>query len=345
MISIRVDAKDTADMVRQIRDTLGGTISEDWGEYVLDINNDKAKGRIRYIDFDWGASLLEYDVTFFEDVTLISDVSEFNPINFAYCLEGYCGHRYNLQDENATKILEQFQSVIISSKDGGYNCVTFPKNKKLVINVIKVMRKTFLRKRLNNGQSLNRRLYEVFMDTDHENVYSYFGMYNLKMADKIGALRKVKAKGMIRIMQIEGFIYQILAMHIQQHNRDLENEALPTTLLKRELRTIRNYAKRIDKKFSEEFTLERISIETGLTQAKLQEGFKLLYNKTVTEYIRHVRLEVARNYMNTTDMNISEIVYSIGLSSRSYFSKIFKEKYGLSPSEFKRKQREIIIAA
>ncbi|MDX1471934.1 MAG: AraC family transcriptional regulator, partial [Flavobacteriaceae bacterium] len=32
--------------------------------------------------------------------------------------------------------------------------------------------------------------------------------------------------------------------------------------------------------------------------------------------------------------NISEVVYMIGYSSRSYFSKIFKNKYGISPSKY-----------
>jgi AraC-like DNA-binding protein len=80
--------------------------------------------------------------------------------------------------------------------------------------------------------------------------------------------------------------------------------------------------------------LDKLSLESGLSQAKLQEGFKLLYARTVTEYIRHARLEAARDYLSNSDMNISQVVYTIGFSSRSYFSKIFKNKYGISPSEF-----------
>ena len=69
----------------------------------------------------------------------------------------------------------------------------------------------------------------------------------------------------------------------------------------------------------------------------MQDGFKFLYNRTVTEYIRHIRLESARDLLKTTDLNISQIVYTIGFSSRSYFSKIFREKYGITPNEFKKK--------
>lgn len=144
---------------------------------------------------------------------------------------------------------------------------------------------------------------------------------------------------MVRIMMVEGYVYQILSMHILQHNKEVQNRRPQTSLLKRELKEIRKYAKKIEKNIAKDFSLEEISAETGLTQAKLQEGFKLLYNKTVTEYIRHARLELARDYIANTEMNISEVVYSIGFTSRSYFSKIFKEKFGLSPSEFKNSKR------
>ncbi|GMN04680.1 hypothetical protein MTsPCn5_00680 [Croceitalea sp. MTPC5] len=336
MITIKVDAKDTEGTVRQIQQKLGGQIMERWGEYTLSIDNEKAKGNIKFITFDWGVSLLEYDLTFYDEVTLVMDASQFNPIHFAYCLEGYCGHKFGYQSDDEIKILEQYQSVIITSREGGFNYGYFPKDLKLRINVIQVSRKPFVRKRLNQGEELNKQLYRVFLDTDHEKVFAYFGTYNLKLADQIAALSAVKGKGMIRIMQIQGLVYQILSMHMLQHNREVQNRPLPTTLLRRELKIVRNCAKAIEKNYATLYTLESLSLETGLTQAKLQEGFKLLYSQTVTEYIRNVRLDVARDMIANTELSISEIVYSIGFSSRSYFSKIFKEKYNISPSEFKK---------
>ncbi|PIE49050.1 MAG: hypothetical protein CSA39_04700 [Flavobacteriales bacterium] len=86
---------------------------------------------------------------------------------------------------------------------------------------------------------------------------------------------------------------------------------------------------------SKNYNLVDLSSETGLSQVKLQEGFRVLFAKTVTEFIRHVRLENAKHLLDTTDYNISQIVYTIGFSSRSYFSKIFREKYKISPSKYK----------
>lgn len=335
MIKIQITASSTEGTVKQIQEAIGGQITQRWGEYTLHVNNAMATGSIRFISFEWGVSLLEYDITFHEEVELIMDASEFNPIHFSYCLEGYCGHRFGYQKESEKRTLEQFQSVIIASKEGGYNHGYFPKDLKLAINVIQITRKNYLNKRLNGVDSLNKRLYELFVDTDHDDTFSYYGSYNLKLATKIGALRKVKNKnGMIRIMQIEGLVYETLALHIGQHEKDNKGDLLPTSLLREELKTIKALATKIVKNVAKEYTLNKLSLESGLSQAKLQEGFKLLYTRTVTEYVRHARLEAARDYLSNSDMNISQVVYSVGFSSRSYFSKIFKNKYGISPSEF-----------
>jgi AraC-like DNA-binding protein len=334
MTEILIDATSTEETVRQLRAAIGGTIKERWGEYTLTMDNALAKGNIRFITFDWGVNLLEYDLIFFEEICLVMDASHYNPIHFTYCLEGHCGHRFGYQPEDDIKTLEQFQSVIITSKEGGFNFGYFPANKKLEIYLIQITRKQFLKKRLNYLDALNEKLYEVFVDTDHQNEFAYFGAYNLKLANKIGALRKVRTKGMIRMMTIEGMVYEILSLHILQHDKAINDSTPPTNLLHSELKVVRRLAKKIVKDVAQEYSLEGLALESGLSQAKLQEGFKLLYSRTVTEYIRHVRLEAARDYIRTTDMNISQIVYSIGFSSRSYFSKIFKNKYGISPSTF-----------
>lgn len=58
----------------------------------------------------------------------------------------------------------------------------------------------------------------------------------------------------------------------------------------------------------------------------MQEGFKLLHGLTTCDYVKSVRLKKSEELISTTDLTVYEIVYSLGLSSRSYFSKIFKEK-------------------
>jgi AraC-like DNA-binding protein len=341
MLHIEIIADSPKDFLEQFQDAIGGKITERWSEFVLKINNDIAIGTIRYIPFDWGVHLMDFNIKFHKEVFLHSkSYDDFNPIRFIYPSQGSLRHKFG-KDETTHEV-SQFQSLIFTNKNGAYNDIIFPKDELLEINVIQIVRKHFLKKRTTNVSTLNKKLYEVFIDTDHDNRFVNYGTLNLKMADLIGGLHKIKAKGMLRILKIEARVYEILSLHIQQHNRLLEGENLPDSINKSDLKLTRKLGNAILKNPAKAYSLEQLSFQSGLTQAKLQEGFKFLYNRTVTEYIRHVRLESARDMLKNTDLNISQIVYSIGFSSRSYFSKIFKEKYGITPNQFKKKLKVVV---
>ncbi|MFD2530301.1 helix-turn-helix transcriptional regulator [Polaribacter marinaquae] len=341
MITIDIIANSQKDLLEQIQQKIGGSIINNWNESILTIDNENAIGTLRFVPFDWGVNLLDFDITLRKEfVFKILAQPEFNPIRFLYPSVGSFKHRFGV--DNTEKKVEQFQSLIFTNKSGGYNYLHFIKNEHLNLNLIEIVRKQFLQKRTSNVSSLNKKLYEVFVDTDHENRFSNYGTLNLKMADLIKKLKKVKGKGMLRILKIEAVVYEILSLHIQQHNRLLAGVPLPTSLDKSELKIIRKLSVLILKRPEKDYSLEDLSLKSGLTQSKLQDGFKFLYNRTVTEYIRHVRLESARDLIRTTDLNISQIVYSIGFSSRSYFSKIFREKYDITPNQFKKKLTAVL---
>lgn len=334
MIKIEITAENSKEIIENIQKHIGGTIEEKWSECTLIVDNGLAKGSIRYIPFDWGVNLLDYSITFSDDVILKMHTSEYNPIRFIYTLNGSFKHKFGIG--NKEELIEQYQTLIFTNKTEGVNYIHFPKDSKLEINSIQIIRKRFLKKRTTNVSTLNKKLYEVFVDTDHDNRFAHYGTLNLKMADLVKKTRNLKTKGMLRVLKIEAKVYEILSLHIQQHNKLQQGVPLPTSLIKKELIIVRKLGETIVKKPSKSYTLNQLSKESGLSQAKLQNGFKFLYTRTVTEYIRHVRLEAARELISTTDLNISQIVYTIGFTSRSYFSKIFKEKYGVTPNEFKK---------
>lgn len=335
MKKITISADNTIDILKEIRDNIGGVIEDSWGEHTLIVHNNLAKGSIKFIAFEGGVSMLNCSIEFFEDIELNIKVTEYNPIRFIYNLGDAFNHRFGT--EITEKNIEQFQSVIFTNKSNGINCIVFSKNSKTEINVIQIVRKSFLNKRTTNLSALNKKLYEVFVDTDHEQRFFHHGAMNLKMADHVNAITKVKTKGMVRLLKIEAKVYELLSLHIQEHNLMSQGVPLPISLIKRELKIVRKLGNEITKNPSYNYSLEQLSIESSLSQAKLQDGFKFLFKRTVTEYIRHIRVETARELIKTTDLNISQIVYTIGFTSRSYFSKIFKEKYGITPYEYKKR--------
>lgn len=77
--------------------------------------------------------------------------------------------------------------------------------------------------------------------------------------------------------------------------------------------------------------------ELGTNRTYLAEAIKLYENGiTVLEYINNLRLEYAAQLLTDSPYRITEIEYMAGFSSRTTFYRLFKEKYGLSTSEFRR---------
>ena len=82
-----------------------------------------------------------------------------------------------------------------------------------------------------------------------------------------------------------------------------------------------------------DLSVERIGAEIGLSRVQLYRKVKALTGFTPVELIRKARLNRARKLLATTGMNVSEVAYAVGFSAPSYFSKCFKEEFGVVPGE------------
>ena len=64
-------------------------------------------------------------------------------------------------------------------------------------------------------------------------------------------------------------------------------------------------------------------------------SFKKKYGTTVITYLNQVRLDNAEHLIRTTDMSFKEISYVCGFCDQNYFSKLFADRFGCSPSAFR----------
>lgn len=86
----------------------------------------------------------------------------------------------------------------------------------------------------------------------------------------------------------------------------------------------------------EEFTIENFGNEVGMSRSQMFRKIKALTGKSCSVYLRSVRLAKAKLMLQNHEANISEIAYSVGFSSPSYFAHCFKEEFGFAPSELVR---------
>lgn len=79
-----------------------------------------------------------------------------------------------------------------------------------------------------------------------------------------------------------------------------------------------------------------ISFEFGISRTSLYNLFKEVYKSGVSEYILSIKIKHAKNLIIQNKLKIHEIATLCGFNDYNYFTKVFKNKTGLSPREFKK---------
>ena len=120
--------------------------------------------------------------------------------------------------------------------------------------------------------------------------------------------------------------YEKLVLKISQKNQ------IGSGGSSRQATAIMNY---IEKNYMKEISLEILSEEMGLTPNYLCKIFKNSTGMKLTQYINQVRVEGAKKLLKNTSMKAHEIAETVGFSSASYFSTIFKQVTGTTVSEYK----------
>ncbi len=92
---------------------------------------------------------------------------------------------------------------------------------------------------------------------------------------------------------------------------------------------------------NEKFDVKKLASESGLPYYSLSRKLRAINNKTVNQFIREVRLQKAREILQSEDQTASEVAYRVGFSSPAYFNKCFHEYFGHPPGVTKKLSDEV----
>ena len=94
--------------------------------------------------------------------------------------------------------------------------------------------------------------------------------------------------------------------------------------------------KQIDDNYSAEYKLKDLAKKHFVNPNYLSSLFYKQTTQTFTEYLCGIRIEKAKQFLKYTDLTTSAISDLVGYTERGYFSKSFKKKTGVSPSQYRR---------
>ena len=94
----------------------------------------------------------------------------------------------------------------------------------------------------------------------------------------------------------------------------------------------------MEKNYTYNLALKEYARISSRSLAAFKRDFLKYYRTTPGKWLTGKRLTHARMLLNTTKQSITEIAFNSGFENISHFSRIFKEKFGLSPLQFRKKR-------
>ena len=91
----------------------------------------------------------------------------------------------------------------------------------------------------------------------------------------------------------------------------------------------------ISENYAKPITIDELAEKVDLSKHYFMRFFKKYMGTTCIEYINDYRLNIAANLLVTTRMQITEVAVSIGITNLSYFNRIFRKKYNMTPKEYR----------
>ena len=139
----------------------------------------------------------------------------------------------------------------------------------------------------------------------------------------------------VLLARIENLLKQRkLLKRLFQDSKEAEQEIAESHLEDRDKQFLKQLHSIIQKNLSDsEFGVEDISKQIGLSRVQLYRKVKAMTGSSVVDLLRKARLAKAKRLLESRSMSVSEVAYDVGFSAPSYFTKCFKEEYGMLPGE------------
>ena len=85
---------------------------------------------------------------------------------------------------------------------------------------------------------------------------------------------------------------------------------------------------------NEQFGVSELAREMNMSRSSIHRKLRAISKQNISQFIRKIRLEKAKELLMSEDLTASEISYRVGFGSPTYFSKCFHEYFGVTPGEF-----------
>lgn len=128
--------------------------------------------------------------------------------------------------------------------------------------------------------------------------------------------------GLIRLKVME-ILYDVMSSSTTMFHRILQ--------LRQPVKT--DIYRVVEQNYTSPITLKELAYLSGRSLSSFKRDFQGIYNETPAKWIRERRLDQAYHILKETSMTVADVCYAVGYENPNHFSRLFKNRYGYTPSE------------
>lgn len=129
-------------------------------------------------------------------------------------------------------------------------------------------------------------------------------------------------------------------VEIFEHKQSVPSVSESTNKQMERIRTILSY---IHTHYMEKITLNDIASSINLCRSECCRLFKSHMKESLFRYLLNFRIEQSLPLLNDTDQSVTEVAEKVGFSNPCYFTKIFREQKGCSPTQYRKKMASHLL--
>jgi AraC-like DNA-binding protein len=320
------------DIVKGMANTMNAPYKEQGNTTSFSIPKDIGEGLIEATQFASGLGFISAKYKFQKETIFEIEKDKINPLKFVFNLGEEFYHKF--ENDKEYRKLEKYTSAIISSSPDNMHSFMVPKEKDIHIFSIELNRNLFEHKINDFNFELDDELITLLRDVESKKPFFYNCYFGAKELELIQKIIKVDKQGFIGSLYKEGIVYNLLSLSLENYLGKKCSDGR-SKMSKEDIDTVVNASSFIEENMNDLPTIEEIAAKHLVSESKIQKLFKDYYKCSVHDFLSNKRLELAKNLLEGTDKTIAEIAEDLGIRSKSYFSKIFKDRYGVTPSNYR----------
>jgi AraC family transcriptional activator of mtrCDE len=129
-------------------------------------------------------------------------------------------------------------------------------------------------------------------------------------------------------------VYRQALILLVRHRHNGSGAACPWLVATRDPRLLPALSAMLDRS-SDPITLDDLAALTGMSRSVFADRFAEAFGASPMEFLRRIRLGRAARLLATTDIPVKKIAHVVGYESRSYFSRAFRARYDVDPTDYR----------